>query len=38
MVPMSGGAVAALPEGLLDAGVWFRVEAAGTASAARRAA
>jgi anti-sigma regulatory factor (Ser/Thr protein kinase) len=37
MVPMSGGAVAALPEGLLDAGVWFRVEAAGTASAVRRA-
>jgi anti-sigma regulatory factor (Ser/Thr protein kinase) len=28
----------ALPEGLLDAGVWFRVEAAGTASAVRRAA
>jgi anti-sigma regulatory factor (Ser/Thr protein kinase) len=38
MVPMSGDAVAALPEGLLDAGVWFRVEAAGTASAVRRAA
>jgi anti-sigma regulatory factor (Ser/Thr protein kinase) len=38
MVPMSGGAVAALPEGLLDAGAWFRVEAAGTASAVRRAA
>src|SRR3954453_9048338 len=35
---MSGGAVAALPEGLLDAGVWFRVEAAGTASGVRRAA
>jgi anti-sigma regulatory factor (Ser/Thr protein kinase) len=38
MVPMSGGAVAALPEGLLDGGLWFRVEAAGTASAVRRAA
>jgi anti-sigma regulatory factor (Ser/Thr protein kinase) len=38
MVPMSGGEVAALPEGLLDGGVWFRVEAAGTASAVRRAA
>jgi anti-sigma regulatory factor (Ser/Thr protein kinase) len=38
MVPMSGDTVAALPEGLLDAGVWFRVEAAGTASAVRRAA
>jgi anti-sigma regulatory factor (Ser/Thr protein kinase) len=35
---MSGGAVASLPEGLLDAGVWFRVEAAGTAAAVRRAA
>jgi anti-sigma regulatory factor (Ser/Thr protein kinase) len=35
---MSGGAVASLPEGLLDGGVWFRVEAAGTASAVRRAA
>ena len=35
---MSGDAVASLPEGLLDAGVWFRVEAAGTASAVRRAA
>lgn len=35
---MSGGAVAALPEGLLDVGVWFRVEAAGTAAAVRRAA
>ncbi|MFI7602883.1 SpoIIE family protein phosphatase [Actinoplanes sp. NPDC049681] len=35
---MSGGAVASLPEGLLDGGVWFRVEAAGTAAAARRAA
>ena len=30
--------MAALPEGLLDAGVWFRVEAAGTAAAVRRAA
>jgi anti-sigma regulatory factor (Ser/Thr protein kinase) len=38
MVPMSGGPVAALPDGLLDGGVWFRVEAAGTASAVRRAA
>jgi len=35
---MSGGAVASLPEGLLDGGVWFRVEAAGTAAAVRRAA
>ncbi|WP_433723812.1 SpoIIE family protein phosphatase [Actinoplanes sp. CA-051413] len=35
---MSGGAVASLPEGLLDVGVWFRVEAAGTAAAVRRAA
>ncbi|MEU4419418.1 SpoIIE family protein phosphatase [Actinoplanes sp. NPDC024001] len=35
---MSGGTVASLPEGLLDGGVWFRVEAAGTASAVRRAA
>jgi anti-sigma regulatory factor (Ser/Thr protein kinase) len=38
MVPMSGGAVASLPEGLLDEGVWFRVEEPGTASAVRRAA
>ena len=30
--------MAALPEGLLDDGLWFRVEAAGTASAVRRAA
>ena len=30
--------MASLPEGLLDAGVWFRVEAAGTAAAVRRAA
>src|SRR4051812_24727444 len=35
---MSGGAVASLPEGLVDAGVWFRVEEATTASAVRRAA
>jgi anti-sigma regulatory factor (Ser/Thr protein kinase) len=35
---MSGGAVASIPEGLLDDGVWFRVEAAATASAVRRAA
>ncbi|MEV6350615.1 SpoIIE family protein phosphatase [Actinoplanes sp. NPDC051851] len=35
---MSGGTVAVVPEGLLDEGVWFRVEAAGTASAVRRAA
>ncbi|OJF15307.1 ATP-binding SpoIIE family protein phosphatase [Couchioplanes caeruleus] len=35
---MSGGAVASLPEGLLDQGVWFRVEAAGTAAAVRRTA
>lgn len=34
---MSGGAVA-LPEGLLDGGVWFRVEEAGSASGVRRAA
>jgi anti-sigma regulatory factor (Ser/Thr protein kinase) len=38
MVPMSGEAVASLPEGLLDGGLWFRVEAAGTAAAVRRAA
>jgi anti-sigma regulatory factor (Ser/Thr protein kinase) len=31
MVPMSGGAVTALPEGLLDGGTWYRVEAASTA-------
>jgi anti-sigma regulatory factor (Ser/Thr protein kinase) len=37
MVPMSGGAVASL-DALLDGGVWFRVEAAGTAAAVRRAA
>ena len=30
--------MAALPEGLLDTGVWFRVEAVPTASAARRTA
>ncbi|MDT5039171.1 MAG: hypothetical protein QOE51_156 [Actinoplanes sp.] len=35
---MIGDVVSGLPEGLLDTGVWFRVEAAGTASAARRAA
>lgn len=35
---MSGGAVASLPEGLLEDGVWFRVEAAATASAVRRSA
>jgi anti-sigma regulatory factor (Ser/Thr protein kinase) len=35
---MSGEAVASLPEGLHDEGVWFRVEAAATASAARRTA
>lgn len=35
---MIGGTVASLPEGLLDGGVWLRVEAAATAAAARRAA
>ncbi|GIF26969.1 TorS-related protein [Paractinoplanes tereljensis] len=35
---MIGDTVASLPEGLLDGGSWFRVEAAATASAARRAA
>jgi anti-sigma regulatory factor (Ser/Thr protein kinase) len=35
---MSGGTVASLPEGLLDGGAWFRVEAAATAAAVRRAA
>lgn len=30
--------MASLPEGLLDGGVWFRVEEAGSASAVRRAA
>ncbi|WP_305787811.1 SpoIIE family protein phosphatase [Symbioplanes lichenis] len=35
---MSGGAVASLPEGLLDEGLWFRVEAAASAAAVRRAA
>ncbi len=30
--------MSSLPEGLLDGGTWFRVEAAGTASAVRRAA
>jgi anti-sigma regulatory factor (Ser/Thr protein kinase) len=38
MVPMNGGAVSSLPEGLLDAGAWFRVEEAASASAVRRAA
>ncbi|MBM2617910.1 SpoIIE family protein phosphatase [Actinoplanes sp. LDG1-06] len=35
---MSGGAVASLPEGLLDGGAWFRVEAAPNASTVRRSA
>jgi anti-sigma regulatory factor (Ser/Thr protein kinase) len=35
---MIGDAVAVVPDGLLGEGVWFRVEAAGTASAVRRAA
>jgi anti-sigma regulatory factor (Ser/Thr protein kinase) len=35
---MSGGAVASLPEGLLDGGSWFRVEEAGSASGVRRTA
>ena len=35
---MSGGTVASVPDGLLEEGVWFRVEAAGTASAVRRTA
>jgi anti-sigma regulatory factor (Ser/Thr protein kinase) len=35
---MSGGAVASLPEGLLNGGAWFRVEASASASAARRMA
>lgn len=35
---MSGGTVAALPEELLDGGVWFRVEAADSAAPVRRAA
>src|SRR3954451_15093416 len=35
---MSGGAVASVPEGLLDEGIWFRVEDASTAAAVRRAA
>jgi anti-sigma regulatory factor (Ser/Thr protein kinase) len=34
---MSGGTVV-LPEGLLETGLWFRVEAAATASAVRRSA
>jgi anti-sigma regulatory factor (Ser/Thr protein kinase) len=37
MVSMSGGTVA-LPEGLLEAGLWSRVEATATASSVRRAA
>jgi anti-sigma regulatory factor (Ser/Thr protein kinase) len=35
---MNGGAAAALPDGLLDEGLWFQVQAAGTAAAVRRAA
>ncbi|HEV7964227.1 MAG TPA: SpoIIE family protein phosphatase [Actinoplanes sp.] len=35
---MTGDAVAGLPEGLLDGGVWFAVAAGGTASAVRRSA
>ncbi|MET0419618.1 MAG: SpoIIE family protein phosphatase [Actinoplanes sp.] len=35
---MSGDTVASLPEGLLDEGVWFRVESAARASAVRRTA
>jgi anti-sigma regulatory factor (Ser/Thr protein kinase) len=35
---MSGGTVAALPEGILGDGLWFRVEEAGSAAAVRRAA
>ena len=35
---MIGDPVAVLPEGLLEEGAWFRVEAAATAGAARRAA
>jgi anti-sigma regulatory factor (Ser/Thr protein kinase) len=35
---MIGDSVAAVPEGLLDEGLWFPVEAAGSASAVRRAA
>ncbi|MFI5894188.1 ATP-binding protein [Actinoplanes sp. NPDC051513] len=35
---MIGGTVASFPESLLDGGAWFRVEAAATAAAARRAA
>jgi anti-sigma regulatory factor (Ser/Thr protein kinase) len=38
MVPMSGDVVSSMPEGLLDVGAWFRVEAAASASAVRRAA
>jgi anti-sigma regulatory factor (Ser/Thr protein kinase) len=35
---MSGGAVASLPEGLLDGGSWFRVEEVGSTSGVRRTA
>jgi anti-sigma regulatory factor (Ser/Thr protein kinase) len=35
---MSGDAVTTLPEGLLDGGIWFRVEAATTAATVRRSA
>lgn len=35
---MSGGAVSSLPDGLLDAGAWFRVEEPASASGVRRAA
>jgi anti-sigma regulatory factor (Ser/Thr protein kinase) len=35
---MSGDPVATVPDGLLDGGVWFRVEAASTAATVRRAA
>ena len=35
---MTGGSGLALPEGLLDGGLWFRVEEAGSASGVRRAA
>ncbi|WP_089296089.1 SpoIIE family protein phosphatase [Actinoplanes regularis] len=35
---MNGETVASVPDGLLGEGVWFRVEAAGTAAAVRRAA
>ncbi|MEV4703518.1 SpoIIE family protein phosphatase [Actinoplanes sp. NPDC049316] len=35
---MSGGTVASLPEGLLEGGLWFRVEASSAAAAVRRSA